>query len=145
MATDTIITNAAALAACNAIVDLLDAGTPPGLLKIYTAGSGVPADADTALGDQTLLATLTLDNPAFGNAADGTGKGTATAGTITADSSADNSGTAAFFRATNAAGTCVIQGTVGTSGADLNLNSVAISAGASVSVTSWTFSVPEQA
>lgn len=146
MAADPIISNAAACAACNAIVDLLDAGTPPGLLKIYTAGSGIPADVDTALTDQTLLATLTLANPAaFGNAADDTGKATATANSITSDSSADATGTAAFFRATNAAGTAVIQGTVGTSSADLILNSVAISSGAAVSVTSWTFSVPEQA
>jgi hypothetical protein len=144
MATDTIISNAAAIAACNAIVDLLDVGGG-GSIKLYTEGSGVPADVDTALSDQTLLATLPLAATAFGNAADNTGKATATAAAITSDSSADNPGTAAFFRACDAAGTAVIQGTVGTSGADLNMNSVAISSGATVSISSWTFSVPEQA
>lgn len=143
MAADTIISNVAAIAACNAIVDLFDAGTPPGLLKIY-AGT-IPADVDTAISDQTLLATLTLANPAFGAAADGTGKATATAGSITGDTTADATGTAAFFRGTNAAGTAIVQGTCGTSNADLILNSLAISAGVEVNVSAWTFSVPEQA
>jgi hypothetical protein len=144
MATDTIISNAAAIAACDAIVDLLDAGSAAGHLKIYSAGSGVPADVDTAITDQVLLADLTLSDPAFGGAADNTGKATATASSITADSSANASGTAAFFRAEDSNGVARIQGTVGTSDCDLNLNSVAISSGAQVSITSWTFSVPEQ-
>lgn len=141
-AQDTQISNAAAVAACNAVVDLLDGGSP-GLLRIYDAGSGVPADCDTAISDQTLLAELTLSNPAFGACADGTPGGVGTADTITADSSANATGTAAFFRGTKSDGTCVIQGTVGTSGADLNLNSAAISSGASVSITSWTVTIPE--
>lgn len=144
MANDPIISNAAAIAACNAIVDLLDVGGG-GSIKLYTAGSGVPADADVAISDQVLLATLSLSATAFGNAADDTGKAKATAAAITSDTSADNSGTAAFFRACNAAGTAVFQGTVGTSGADLNMGSVAISAGATVSISALTFSVPEQA
>jgi len=35
-----------------------------------------------------------------------------------------------------------MDGTVGTSGADLNINSVDIGAGASVAISSWTFTVP---
>lgn len=144
MAADPKISNAAALAACNAIVDLLDAGTPPGLLKIYATATTIPAGVDVALdGNHTLLATLTLGNPAFGNAADANPGGRATAATITDDSAADATGTAAFFRATNAAGTAIIQGTVGTADADLILNSVAIQQNAAVSVTAWTFTIPE--
>jgi hypothetical protein len=142
MAVDTIISNAAALAACNAIVDLLDAGTPPGKIKIYSGT--VPADVDTAITDQTLLATLNLSNTAFGAAADDTGSAKATAASVTS-AAAGASGTASFFRATNAAGTAVIQGTVGTTAADLILDSVVISSGATVAVSAWTFSVPEQA
>ena len=145
MAVDTIITNAAAIAACNAIVDLLDVGSGTAAIKIYTAGSGIPADVDTAISDQVLLATLPLANPAFGAAADGTGKATATANAVTADSSADATGTAAFFRAVDRDGLAVIQGTVGTSSADMVLNTVSIVSGVEVSISAWTFSVPEQA
>ena len=137
----TFITNAAAIAACDAIVDRLDAGAGAGKLKIY-AGS-VPADADASLGAATLLATLTLSDPAFGNAVDNTGKATATANAITSDTAADATGTASFFRATDSNDLAVIQGSVGTSGQNLNLNSVAIQVGAEVGVTAWTYSVNE--
>lgn len=139
MATNCIISNAAAIAQCNATVDLLDGGS----IKIY-AGT-VPADTDTAITDQTLLAQLTYGTPAFGDAADDTGKATATANSITADSSANATGTATFFRACTSAGTAVRQGTVGTATSDLVLNSVQISAGAEVSATADTYTVPEQA
>src|SRR5690606_16029959 len=125
--------NAAAIAACNAIVDLLDDGTPPGLLRIYTATQ--PDGPDTAVSDQTLLAELTLANPAFGDAADANPGGRATAGSITGDSSANADGTAAWFRALSEAGDAVIDGSVGTSNADLILGSVSITAGVQVNIT----------
>jgi len=136
----TRISNVAAIAACNAIVDLIDAGTPPGLLNIYT-GSAPTNVEDSATG--TLLATLTFSTTAFGAAADATPGAIATAATITGDSSADATGTAGYFRITNAAGTAIMQGTVGTSGADLNLTSTSIVATEPVNVTSLTFTVPE--
>jgi hypothetical protein len=143
---NTDISNAAALAACNGIVDLLDGGTPPGKLRIYSGSK--PAGPDEAIGAQTLLAELTLSNPAFGNAADANPGGRATAGTITDDSSANATGTASFFRAVQGGGnTGVIDGDVTATGGggDLQLNSVSIQAGAQVSITSWTFTVPEGA
>lgn len=143
MAVDTIISNTAAIAACDAIVDLLDGGAGAGKLKIYDGTP--PADVDAALSGNTLLAELALSDPAFGAASDNTGKATATASSITSDTSADATGTASFFRAEDSNGVEVIQGTVGTSDADLVLNSTSISAGVEVQVTSWTFSVPEQA
>lgn len=121
----------AAQAACDAMTALLNSGS----LKIYTVGSGVPATAATAITDQVLLATLTLGNPAFG-AADANGMATANA--ITGDSSADDTGTAAFFRLLTSGGASRFQGLCGTSGSDLNLNSVAIQIGAAVGVTSLT-------
>jgi hypothetical protein len=133
VALDPSITTAAANAACDAVVDLIDAGTPPGLLKIY-AGT-VPTNANAALGGATLLGTLTFSNPAFGAAA----AGVATASAITSDTSADATATATFFRITNAAGTVIIQGEVGTSGCDLNLSSTAITTGGTIAVSSLTY------
>lgn len=136
MANNTKISNAAAIAACNAIVDLLDGGT----VKIYTGAQ--PADPDTTASG-TLLATLTLGSPAFGNAADAAPGATATANSITGDSSADATGTAGWFRALTSGAAAVIDGECGTSGADMNLNSVSIVSGASVDITSWTVTMPE--
>jgi len=146
MAYQTRISNVAAKAACDAIVDLLDAG---GAGKLQIWNSTQAADPDTAVVDNdtpySLLAEITLNNPCFGAAADGTGKGTATADVdpVPADTSANKTGTATWFRVVNNAGTAVIDGAVGTSGADLNLNTTSIVSGATVSITSWTFSVPE--
>lgn len=139
---DCKITNAAAIAACNAIVDLLDGGSGAGLLRIYTGTAPSNAD-DSPTG--TLLAELTLSDPAFGDAADANPGATATAASITADSSANATGTAGYFRAVTSAGTTVLQGTVTTTGngGDLTLNSTSITSGNIVSVTSWTYTVPE--
>jgi hypothetical protein len=135
MANAPSISTAARNAACDAVVDLVDAGTPPGLLKIYQNGGANPADVNAALGGATLLATLTMSNPAFGAAANGV----ATAGAITSDTSADATGTAHFARITNAAGTAIIQMEIGTSGSDLNLSSTAITIGGTVAVSAYTY------
>jgi len=141
MALQTRISNAAAIAACDAIVDRLDIGGA-GKLRIYDGTQ--PNDPDTAVSSQVLLAELTLSNPAFGNAADANPGGRATASSITADSSADATGTATWFRAINGSGTAVIDGSVGTTSSfDLQLNTTSIVAGGNVAVTSWTFTMPE--
>jgi hypothetical protein len=141
VATNTQITNVAAIAACNAVVDLLDGGAGAATVKIY--GDAQPTDADTAIGAQTLLATLTCSDPAFGNAADGAPGATATASAITGDSSADATDTATWFVAADSNGLAVIEGSVGTSGADMNLNSIEVTTGVAVDITSWTFTIPE--
>ena len=141
MALATRISNAAAIAACNAIVDLLDAGAGAATVKIYDGSQ--PADPDTAVGAQTLLAELTCSDPAFGNAADAAPGGRATAAAVTSDASANATGTAAWFRAADSNGVAIIDGSVGTSGADMNLDSVSIVAGVEVAVTSWTVTMPE--
>lgn len=139
---DTRIDNSAALAACNAIVDLLDGGAGAGLLRIYSGSAPTNVDA-AATG--TLLAELTLNDPAFGNAADANPGATATANAITADSSANATGTAGYFRAVDSNGNGIIQGDVTATGGggDLEINSTSIAAGAQVEVTSWTFTVNE--
>lgn len=120
----------------NTAVDALAALANSGKLRIYSGSQ--PTDADTALGAQVLLAELTMNATAFGASS----AGVATANAITADSSADATGTAAWFRLLKSDGTTkLLDGTVGTSGCDLNINSTSIQAGAQVSVTSFTITL----
>lgn len=58
--------------------------------------------------------------------------------TLPANVTASAAGTATWFRVTTSAGGFVIDGSVGTSGADMNLNTTAISSGVTLSITSWT-------
>jgi hypothetical protein len=134
------ISNPAAIAACDAVVDLCDAGAGAATVRILDGA--VPADADAAE-TGTLLAELTMSDPAFGAAALSGDTAVATAATITPDTSANASGTASYFRIVDSNSNVIMQGTVGTSGADLNMNSVAIAAGAQVSITSLTYTHPE--
>jgi hypothetical protein len=119
----------AANAAANAMAALCNTG----YLRIYDGTQ--PATADTAITSQVLLAELTFGATAFGSAS----AGVCTANAITADSSANATGTASWFRVWKSNGTDeVYDGSVGTTGCDLNLNTVSIVSGASVSVTSLT-------
>lgn len=131
MALNPKLSNAAANAAADAIGNALNSG----FLRIYSGTQ--PTDADTAIGAQVLLAELTLNADAFAAAA----AGVASANAITADASANATGTASWFRVTTSGGAAYFDGSVGTASADLILNSVAISAGASVSVTSFTVTI----
>lgn len=121
--------NTAANAACDAMAVLLNTG----YLRIYDGTQAT--NADTALGAQVLLAELRFNATAFGAAV----AGVATANAITADSSANATGTATWFRALKSDGTTVVcDGSVGTATSDLILNTASIVSGASVSVTSFT-------
>src|ERR1700744_6327137 len=115
---------------------LVGSFTNSALLKLYDGTQ--PSTPETAVTTQNLLATVTLASPAFGSASNGV---------ITANSISDvtisASGTSAWFRLLKSDNTTVIMdGSVGTSGSDLNLNSVALSSGATLSTTSFTFTVP---
>jgi hypothetical protein len=124
--------NAARDAALNAVTATVNNGS----LRIYSGTA--PANADGALSGNTLLAQLTLGATAFGSAA----SGVATANAISADTSADATGSPTFFRLLASNGTTVVyQGTAGASGQELNLSNLSggqIVAGGSVSVTSLT-------
>lgn len=101
-----------------------------GKLRIYSGTQ--PATGGTAT---TLLAELTL-NATFAPAASGA---VLTLNAITQDSAADATGTASWFRIVKSDGTTIVMdGTVGTSGADLNLNTTSIVVGGPVAVTSFT-------
>ncbi len=98
-----------------------------GLLRIYSGTR--PATGGT---ETTILAQLTC-NATFAPAASGS---TLTLNAITQDSSADATGTASWFRFLTSGAVAKIDGDVGTSGSDLNLNSTSITVGGTVSVTS---------
>ena len=93
-----------------------------------------PATPETAASG-TLLATVAVS-----------GSFTASGGSITAADPASvtvaASGTAGHFRVKTSGGTAKIDGTVGTSGADMNLSSVALVAGGTVDLGVPTFTVP---
>lgn len=139
MALSTKLTNAVRSAACDAIVDLIDAGSGAGTLKFYT-GSPPTNASDAASG--TLLATLTFSDPAFGAASNGV----ATASSITSDTSADASGTAGYFRVLDSNGTVIFQGTAGLTGDTPNavFDNATIVAGGTIAVSSFTFTVPAE-
>lgn len=131
MATNPKVSNAAVSAAADALCALLNTG----YLRIYDGTQ--PANADAGIGGANLLAELRFGATAFQAASNGV----ATANTITADSDANATGAAAWFRALKSDGTsAVFDGSVGpTSGYDLNLNSTAIQIHAAVSVSSFTY------
>jgi len=100
-----------------------------GKIRIYDGTR--PATGGTAT---TLLAELPC-SATFAPAASG---GVLTLNAITSDTSADATATATWFRILTSGNTAVIDGSVGTSGADLNLNTTSIVAGATVAISSFT-------
>jgi len=118
--------------ALNAALDVLNSGD----LVIYDGTQAT--DADTAIGSQVVLAVLVFGATAWAAASGGS----KAANSITQDSSADATGTATWYRMRKSDHTTgVWDGSVGTSGANLNFNSVAIQSGATVQVTSFTASM----
>lgn len=138
------ISTAAALAACNAITALIDAGDVAGTLVIYDGAR--PASADTAITTQTALVTFEFGDPAFASAVDVNNSGHATANLIAAVQ-ADETGTAAWFRVYDSDDNPVYDGTVtDTNGnGDLKVSSTAIVQGIDVTVVSLTASMPKGA
>lgn len=114
------------------ITALVDAGTGAGKVKVYDGA--VPANVGTALSGQTLLAQGTLSDPSAAAASGGVW----TASSITADASADATGTPTFARITDSDDNDIIQLTVGTSGTELIINTATITASQEVQFTSLT-------
>ena len=117
-------------AEANAVAPLLNSG----YLRVYDGTQ--PANANTAITLQNLLAELR-----FGaTAAPGASGGVLTFNPITSTLDAAATGNATWFRCLESDGsTVVFDGSVGTSGCDLNLNTVAIQQHAEVDVSSFTF------
>lgn len=115
-----------------AIVNAVDAGSGAGKLLLYTAAR--PATG-AAITDQILLASITLNDPC----------GTVTSGVLTldvdpalADSSANATGTAVWARLVTSADAFVADLSVGTSAADVIVNTTSIVITLPVSLISGT-------
>ena len=95
---------------CEAAVRPIDGGAGVGKLKFLTAGS-------------VTLCTVLLSKPAFGlpSGASQSALGMPRSGTVS------QGGTITQFYVTDSADNTIIAGTVGTSGADINLSSTAVS------------------
>lgn len=101
------------------------------IIRIYDGSQ--PANANTAISTQTLLVSLTVSGAL----------GTDTNGTITfstiGNGTAVATGTAGFFRIVKSDGTTVVMdGSVGTSSADLVLNTTTIATNDTVAISSGT-------
>ena len=119
----------------NALINFCGNGT----IVIYQGAQATGTSNNTSNSSANTLATLVLNATPF----------TLSSGVLTANPIANvtisASGTAAWFRCySNAASGSValFDGSVGTSGSDLNLNSVALSSGATLAVSSFSFTVP---
>lgn len=136
------ITDALAILACDTLVDQIDIGTNPGKLVIYDGTA--PTDLATSITTQKTLVTLTLQKPAFGNAATSPSGATASANAVTSvKASAD--GTASFFRIFNGNNVAVMQGDISLPGAggQLEVSSTAVISGIDVVVVSLTATMPK--
>jgi hypothetical protein len=104
-------------------------------LRIYSGTP--PANAGAALSGNTVLVDIPLGSDYFATTSNGVLTKTGT----WQDTSADATGTATFFRILTSADVARIQGTVGTSGADLNLSSTSITSGGTVTITGFTLTM----
>jgi len=121
------------VAVANAKLDAIETtvGTSA-VLKIYTGS--MPANVAAAR-TGTVLASLTLPSDWMAAASAGS---KAKAGTWQ-DTSADNTGTAAYFTIFASDGTTAhIQGTVGVSGTDMIVDSVSFTSGQSFTINTFT-------
>ena len=102
------------------VLNAIDGGAGAGYIEICSAAYAA------------VLATITLSDPC------GTvGTQALTLPMPKSDTNADNTGTAAIARIKDSTGTIVVSGlTVSTSGADINLSSLAITAGDTVTLNS---------
>lgn len=103
-----------------------------GLMRWYDGTQ--PTNPDTAISTQVKLAELTLSSTAFAAAS----SGIHSANTITADASADATGTATWGTFTTSTGGRVADFSIGTATADLILNTVSVVSGAQCSCSSYT-------
>jgi hypothetical protein len=118
----------------DALADLYDGGE----LKIYSGSQ--PSTADTSP-TGTLLATITLPTPAFGAASSGVASKAGTWSTTAVAGSPTNAG---YFRIKTAGGTDPADGAITATGGggELELDSIAITSGQTVTVSTFTITQP---
>ncbi|MGB0943126.1 MAG: hypothetical protein ACPGUE_12020 [Marinomonas sp.] len=124
------------IAACNAGLNARNALFNGGSVEIR---SGAAADIDAAP-TGTVLVTFTLPNPAFGAAA----TRIATMNAVTAvTATVANAGGAVHYVARDSGSAVVGNGTAGTSGTDMILNTLTWGIGDDVSITAWSTTQPK--
>ena len=109
----------------NSVVGLIDADASPAYIEFLTSGD-------------SLLVTLDFLDPSFTNASGGS----ASLQGVPIDGSAVADGSMAKFSIKDGAGVVLITGSVATSGADINFNSVAVLTNDVVRLNNLTISQP---
>jgi hypothetical protein len=110
-------------AACDAVVDLCDAGAGAAKLKILTSGAA-------------LLVTITLADPAFGSAS----VGVATAASLPKSGTASGTGTADNAIVTDSNDVTIWSGTLAALG--ITLDNTSIATNQTVTITAFTYTQP---
>lgn len=127
---DLNISAAAAIAALDAIdnhINTTGSTTAAGVIRLLTSGD-------------TLLCSINMSNPGFGAA---TGAGPCTMSISgTPSGNATVAGTIAKFQIVDRAGTVVLEGTAGTSGAEMILNNAVVGVGTTVTVLTCVLTQP---
>jgi hypothetical protein len=135
VANNPLFYDATVIAAVNAAAALLNSGT----INVYSGSQ--PAQDGSLTG--TKLGAATFGSTAFGSATASAGTVTATANAITSGTNG-NTGTAGYVALVKSDTTTVVgTGSVGTSGADLNLNTTSFVSGASFGVSSFTLTMAQ--
>lgn len=117
---------------------LVNGGSGAGKLRIYTGTQ--PAGPGTAISTETLLAEVTLADPAYGAAS----SGVATMASLPRTATAVASGTAAWFRVLDSSNVAIFDDSVTATGGGggLELGTVTISSGLTIDITSSTLTMP---
>jgi hypothetical protein len=118
------LSTAARNAACDAVVDLVDAGTPPGRILLRASG--------------TTVASINFENTAYGAAS----TGVATAASFPKNATAGATGVLDNYVIENQAGTDIITGTIGEGSGDISFDNTDINSGQTVTLSSLTHTQP---
>lgn len=122
--------NASRSAACNAVVDLIDAGSAEGKLKLKAS-------------NDTVLCVVTLNKPAFGAAANGVAAlDTDPALSGTGESAAGAGTDATKFDFTDSDDNVVFSGVVGEGSGELQMVNSNIADGQTVNITGYNHTQP---
>lgn len=125
----TTLGTAARNAACNAVVDLVDAGSGAGKIRIKSGGG-------------TVIAEGNFGDPAFGNSATGVATANGLPLTVTGVAAAGAGTAAATFDITDSDNTVIWSGAVGNGSGEMDLDNVNIADGQVATISTCTHTQP---